>query len=358
MNTQKTLGVLKLGMVASAALLAMQARADLPGNTGALPLATGQTITPTYPSGAHQQYLNPGLAAYPNFVAGEAVRSQLSPDGTTLAIICAGQNSLDDATGTTDAANSTQYIFLYDVAGAHQAAPMLTQVIKQTNAHVGLVFAPDGGTLYAAGGKDDAVYAYAKSGGSWSLAATIALGHAGKGVGLGVQPNASGLGLSTDGKTLVVANNYNDSISVIDTATGTVRYEHDLRPWFANNEGTAGGAGGTYPFAVVVQGNGTADVSSDRDREVVVVDISSPSAGHLISRIKLDGNALGMTLDAAQARLYVAQDNADQVAVIDTATHAVTARIDARAPAGMLAGAKLTGAATFAATLSRDGNTL
>jgi hypothetical protein len=58
-------------------------------------------------------------------------------------------------------------------------------------------------------------------------------------VGIGVSPNASGLGLSADGATLVVANNYNDSISVIDTATGAVRYEHDLRPYFCNNEASA-----------------------------------------------------------------------------------------------------------------------
>ena len=69
-----------------------------------------------------------------------------------------------------------------------------------------------------------------------------------------VAPNASGLGVSQDGKTLVVANNYNDSISVIDTGTATVRYEHDLRPFFANNEGVNGGVGGTFPFGVVVKG--------------------------------------------------------------------------------------------------------
>src|SRR5947209_14392008 len=57
--------------------------------------------------------------------------------------------------------------------------------------------------------------------------------------------------ISADGHTLVVANNYNDSISVIDTATRLVRYEHDLRPFFANNEGRNGGVGGTFPFAVV-----------------------------------------------------------------------------------------------------------
>ena len=137
----------------------------------------------------------------------------------------------------------------------------------------------------------------------------IALGHGGRGVGftvppagsglpnLTVQPNASGMGISADGTKLVVANNYNDSISVIDTVSRTVLYEHDLRPYFASNEGTPGVAGGTFPFAVVVKGNGMAYVSSDRDREVVVVDISSPTAGRLVARIKLDGNALGMTFD-------------------------------------------------------------
>ena len=90
--------------------------------------------------GAIQQLLNPGLPAYPNFVAGEAVRSQLSPDGSTLAIICAGQNSLYQPDGTVDTANSTQYIFLYDVSGANKKRPVLTQVIQQPNAYVGLVF--------------------------------------------------------------------------------------------------------------------------------------------------------------------------------------------------------------------------
>ena len=279
---------------------------------GRLRLPTGQFVTPTVISDAVQQYLNPGLAAYPDFVAGEAVRSRLSPDGTTLAVLTAGQNSLYKPDGTVDVANSTQYVFLYDVMGVNKARPLLTQVIKQVNAHVGLVFSPDDNTLYAAGGNDDAVYVYTKSGGSFTAAAPIALGHfapgatgsaRNKGIGLGVPPNGSGMDISADGSTLVVANNYNDSISVIDTAARRVRYEHDLRPYFANNEGRSGLAGGTFPFAVVVKGTGTAYVSSDRDREVVVVDVSSPTAGRLIKRIKLDGNGLGMTLDASQSRL-------------------------------------------------------
>jgi DNA-binding beta-propeller fold protein YncE len=369
MQTPTFRNLLTLGVIAAAALLAMQARADDEHHRyrALMRLPSGQYITPTAMRGAVQQLLNPNLPDYPDFVAGEAVRSQLSPDGTTLAILCAGQNSLYKPDGTVDTGNSTQHIFLYNVAGDNRARPVLSQVIKQMNAHVGLVFSPDGNTLYAAGGNDDAVYAYTTSGDAWSLAATIALGHVApgatgsarnKGAGLSVQPNASGMGISADGKTLVVANNYNDSISVIDTTTRTVRYEHDLRPYFAKNEGTSGAPGGTFPFAVVVKGNGTAYVSSDRDREVVVVDVSDPTAGRLIARITLDGNALGMTLDASQSTLYVAQDNAYQVAVIATSTNTVTTKIDARAPAGILTGHEQTGAATFAVTLSRDGNTL
>ena len=364
MTTQMFFGYAKLSLVASAMALSLAARAEPRDRPTVVPLqlATGQYITPTALRGATQQVLNPRLPAYPEFGAGEAVRSQLSPDGTTLAILCAGQNSLDKPDGTTDKANSTQFIFLYDVRGAHARSPLLTQVIQQTNAHVGLVFSPDGGTLYASGGRDDAVHAYTRSAGSWSLARTIGLGHGGQGIGIGVSPNASGLGISADGRTLVVANNYNDSISVIDTASGAVRYEHDLRPYFPGNEGKDGGVGGTFPFAVAVKGNETAYVSSDRNREVVVVDIGSPTAGRLITRIALDGNALGMALDRSGSRLYVAEDNSDQVAVIDTTRDTVLAKIDARAPPGLLAGlhgdARYTGAAPFAVTLSRDGRTL
>src|ERR1700730_205575 len=155
MKTEKLFGLITLSLVVSAVQPSFQARADSSEPTtkaNSLQLATGQYITPMALSGSVQQFLNPGLPAYPSFVAGEAVRSQLSPDGTTLAIMCAGQNSLDNAAGNLDTANSTQYIFLYNVAGANQSAPVLTQVIKQTNAHVGLAFSPDGSALYAAGG--------------------------------------------------------------------------------------------------------------------------------------------------------------------------------------------------------------
>jgi DNA-binding beta-propeller fold protein YncE len=366
------------GIAVSAMAFSLQARADAP-SAPRMQIATGQFITPTAPRGAVQQPLNPGLAAYPNFVAGEAVREQLSPDGNTLAILCSGQNSLYFPDGTLDVANSTQYLFIYDVSGSHRDAPVLQQVIQQKNAHVGLAFAPDSKTIYATGGRDDAVYAYLKVGSTWMLGNILGLNHSNTGIGLGVVPNASGLAVSADGATLVVVNNYNESISVIDTATGVVRFEQDLRPYAAGMEGVSGGVGGTFPFAAAIKGN-TVYVSSDRDREVVAIDISSGTGGHLIKRIHLDGNGLGMTLNASGSLLFVAQDNVDQVAVIDTASNTVINKIDARAPNGVLNGAggddnnqgnddsqgngngngrnRFTGAATFAVRLSPDGRTL
>ncbi len=366
-----------LGRAAIAALLgstALSSAASADPAAVATQIPTGQFISPLAIPGATQQLISPRLSTannpdYANFVADEAARAELSPDGTTLAVITAGTNYLNTSAGALDVPNSTQYIFLYDVSTpATKRSPALKQVLKQDNAYVGLAWSSDGGTIYAAGGADDLVYVYTKTGGAFAQSATINLGHgstgpfsgSSHGVGLEVQSNAGALALSADDSTLLVANNYNDSVSVIDTASRKVRYEHDLRPYAAGNEGESGVAGGEYPMGAAVVG-GTAYVSSARDRQVVVLHLGATQAT-LVKRIPLAGNGAGMTLSADDTKLYVAQDNADEVTVIDTATNAVVESIDARGPAGLIptppAGGKYTGAATFSARLSPDGGTL
>jgi len=335
------------------------------------PTPPGLNITPTALANAVQQPLNPGLANYPNFVAGEAVKAVVSPDGKTLAILTAGMNSLyypntqaniaNNLIGKIDTAASTQFLFLYDVAGANKTSPVLKQVIQQVNSHVGLVWAPNNQTLYAAGGCDDAVYVYSNNGTSFVPGAKISLGHAPNGcvsntanrtgLGLGVEPNVAGLAISADGKTLVAANNYNDSISVIDTTSGKVLYEYDLRP-YATSGAPAGTKGGTFPYSLVLNG-AVAYVGCDRDREVVAVNVASPTAGSLVARIRLDGNPNGMTLSADGSNLYVAQDNQDQVAVIDTASNKVIQKIDTRGPARLDFPPNTTGAAPTAVTINQ-----
>src|SRR5260370_3338300 len=103
MKKQKFQALLKVAILASAAQIVMPAHAEHE-RSDAMRLATGQFITPTFIRGAVQQFLNPGLPAYPNFVAGEAVRSQLSPAGTTLAGLPSRHNTADKPDGDPDPA--------------------------------------------------------------------------------------------------------------------------------------------------------------------------------------------------------------------------------------------------------------
>ncbi len=318
-----------------------------------------QRLTPTLPTGSKIQFLNPGLTDFPSHVVGDAVKTAVSPDGNTLLVLTSGYNLLNNpTTGVQINADSNEYVFVFDISGANRASPVQTQVLQVPNTYVGLVWAPDGGSFYASGGVDDAVNVFTKSGSGFSQAAAIPLGHKDTGIGLHVQPQAAGLGLSADGSVLVIANMYNDSISVIDTATRKVRFEYDLRP-YNTTPGSDGVAGGEYPFTVVVKGNGTAYVSSIRDREIVVVDISGATSGRLVARVPVGGSPNSIILNQAQTRLFTTLDNTDQVAVVDTASNAVAELIDTVAPPGLLANTtRYTGAAPNNLALSPDERTL
>jgi DNA-binding beta-propeller fold protein YncE len=298
------------------------------GNMELLP--TGQFISPRAIPGAVQQLMNPQLAAKPTQVVSGAIKSQLSPDGNTLAVITAGYNTVYTGSNnsTLDKADSTQYIFIYDVSGANKAKPKFVQAIHQNNAFDGLVWNGNR-TLYGTGGADDKVYVYGRASAApsaqWAETNAIALNHT-KGIGSGVEPNAGGLAISADGRTLVVANNYNDSITLIDTTSNTIASEYDLRPF--NTSGQNGVAGGEYPWAVSLKSDGTAFVSSVRDREVVVLNLVNPAAPQFVKRIALKGNAYGMAFSPDQSKLYVAVSNADQIAVIDTVRRDVDKTID------------------------------
>jgi YVTN family beta-propeller protein len=65
-----------------------------------------------------------------------------------------------------------------------------------------------------------------------------------------------------------------------------------------------------------------------------------------------------MTLSADGSTLYVAQDNQDQVAVIDTASNKITHKIDTRGPVSLNFPANTTGAAPTAVAVNPAGTTL
>ena len=326
----------------------------------ATPLPTGQRITPTAATGAVFQKLDPGLPDFPGYRAGQAVNTALSPDGTTLLVLTSGFNLLVGQNGAAIPGASTEYVFVYDVT---HRAPVRKQVLQVPNTYVGLAFAPDGAHFYVSGGVDDEIHAYAKAGGAWSEdGPPIKLGHT-AGNGRLQKPTVSGLAVTADGRRLVAANVYNDSLSIIDLAARRVRAELDLRPGVIDPS-QAGMAGGENPFAVVVSGNSAAFVSSQRDREVDVVDLAADESGQfrrptLLRRIKLDGNPNAMVLSRDSSLLYVAADNSDSVYVIDARTGAIRERLPTTAPPSLLKQPEdYRGAAPNGLALAPDGRRL
>lgn len=316
---------------------------------------TGQHITPNAPSDTVFEPLNPGLADQPDYLANQAVTTAVSPDGKTLLVLTSGYNLVYSANGERVPADSTQFVFIYDISQGH---PQKRQVIQVANTYSGVVFDPSGKVFYVSGGVDDNVHVYSLGGsGTWAEqpGSPIALGHNGKGVGNDVKPQAAGIATTRDGSKLVLANNYNDSISVLTKSSDglSVTNELDLRPG-KEDQSKRGVPGGEYPLWVAIKNNDTAYVSSVRDREIDVVNISGKP--RLTARIKVPGQPNRMVLDRRQSRLYVTQDNTDSVAVIDTESNLLLENIAVTAPAGLLSSwkTKFKGNDTNSVTLSRD----
>ncbi len=317
-----------------------------------------QKLTPLAPKKASFEPLNPGLADFPDYVAGQAVTTVVSPDKSTLLVLTSGYNLLNSAAGAQLPADSNQYVFVFSIISP---TPVQTQVIQVPNTYNGIVFDPSGTTFYVTGGVNDNVHIYDMGATGWGerTGSPIALGHA-AGVGLEVSPQAAGIAITKDGTKLVVTDYYNDSISILTKSsnTWTKTGELDLRPG-KEDSSKSGVPGGEYPFWVAVKGNNTAYVSSIRDREIDVVNIGS-STPDVVKRIKLKGQPNKMVLNAAQSTLFVAEDETDSVARIDTGTNTLESEVFVGAPAGLLPSnrANLTGNNTDSVTLSPDEKTL
>jgi len=198
-----------------------------------------QMITPLAPAGALFEPLNPGLPNFPNWLAGFAVSTVVSPDHKTLLILTSGYNRLFNSdivpnggpTAQFNLPNSNDYVFIYDIA---TSTPIQKQVVQIPITYNGLAFDPSGTRFYVSGCTTDNVHTISlNDSGVWAEEQPnnpqLALGHHNLGIGLNIKPNgatavnsevgvypcSAGLALSNDGKTLVVANYYNDSHTII-----------------------------------------------------------------------------------------------------------------------------------------------
>ena len=364
----------------------------------------GQQITPLAPEGSQYENLNPDLPDNPDWLAGHAVTSVVSPDHKTLLVLTSGFNRVYRTDDVPDAAgtyfnwpDSREYVFIYDIS---TNTPIKKQVVQIPNTYNGIVFdPPPGKAFYVSSGMGDFpfdstgavnpansagdnihIFTLNDASGDWQHEADLALGHS-AGLGLVVEPPegepqlpvnvrvavapcAAGVAVSNDGQTLVVANYYNDSITVFTGGIGNwskvTDPDLDLRPG-KSDPSQVGVPGGGYPFWVMIKGSGesaTAYVSSIRDREIVVVALGMEPA--ITARIPVIGQPNKMTMNAAQTLLYVVEDQSDTVDVIDTETNTIVETIPVIAHASVMPDklAKYRGANPNSATLSPDEKTL
>jgi len=283
-------------------------------------LPTGQTLTPLAAPGAVFTPLVAHTGPFPDYVADGASAVAVSPDGHEMLVLTSGFNRFNDPKGAISLPQSGQYIFRYTIG---PKGAVLLQTLTVPNSFSGVAWAPDGKHFYVGGGLDDVVYGfhdilldYPRTGeGFVRDSAPIKLGHK-DGVGVDVKPQAAGVAVSPDGTHLLVANYYNDSVSLIDIATRAVIAEQDLRPGKINSA-NAGVPGGEYPFAVVWTDATHAYVSAARDREIDRLEVVG-TAVTVIERIKTVGEPTALLFDKPSARLYATEDNADRIAIIDT----------------------------------------
>ncbi|HUN61877.1 MAG TPA: putative Ig domain-containing protein, partial [Candidatus Sulfotelmatobacter sp.] len=340
-----------------------------------------QTITPLAPPGSQYQQLNPDLADNPAWLASQAATTALSPDGNTLLILTTGYNrEFNDEYESLTSYNpvdSNEYVFVYDVSSG---APIKKQVLPVAVAYFGIAWDPSGAHFYVTGCSMDDVHIFtynstnqlwAEENAVWDSQNSVwvpklTLGHGTTGVGLGVYPCAAGIAVSPSGKTMVVANYYNDSLSILTggygnwaledvSGDGSKVYNLDLRPGkdLVAQNATSGVPGGEYPFWVVITGDDTATpstavayVSSIRDREIDVVPLSAATNQPLqvTTRIAVKGQPNKMVLNSTLNVLYVAEDQSDTVDVIDVSqdpkhymtVNTVIETIPVLAPAGLL----------------------
>lgn len=321
-------------------------------SAASIQLPTGQRVTPLAAPGATLSVLDAGLPS--GVKPGFAHAARLSPDGRTLLVLTAGYDKVVDAAAQRIAAESTQFVFVFDVSGG---APVQRQLLPVSAAWDGIAFAPDGRHFYVPGAGEDKLHVFALEDGRWREdGAPVALGHA-AGNGLELKPVATDVAITPDGQRALVVNRYNDSVTVVDLAARKAVAELDLRP--GKNGAAPGTPGGQYPSAVAIGADGSAYVSSELDREIVVLDLSGPSPS-VKGRIPVQGSPNKMVLNRARTRLYVASDFADVVSVIDTASRQVLATVPTLAPSWLLspAQARYKGASPNALALSPDENTL
>ena len=243
----------------------------------------------------------------------------ISPDGHTLVISNDGQ-STESLMVVERSSGEVRQTLAYD---------------RPEGLYLGVGFSPDGQHLYASAGGNNKIRVYDVRDQQLVESAPIELPTTDE-AGKKILPYPAGVAVSADGKSLFVANNLTDSLTIVDLTAGAVRATTPI---------------GHNPYAVVVTADGrTAYVSNWGESSISAVDTVAATERH---KIAVGTHPSALLLNPSRAELYVANSDSDSLSVIDVASDQVKRTLsfapypDARE-----------GSSPNALALSPDGNTL
>jgi DNA-binding beta-propeller fold protein YncE len=213
------------------------------------------------------------------------------------------------------------------------ASGRVLQTLTQPSAFLGLAFSPDGQTLYASGGNEDAIYRYAWRDKQATLIDQIALARK--------EPKKdgtsfpAGISVSRDGRYLFVAENLADSLAVVDLARKSVVQRLKTE---------------NYPYGVVVSPAGDVYVSAWGGTTVSVFAASKNGRLSEKGRVQVGRHPSALMLSRDGSRLFVTSASTDSIAVVDTRNLRVVKKLEDPPPGGPNQGSTPNGLA-----LSSDG---
>src|SRR5580765_4479028 len=143
---------MKRKLTLALAILALGLQGALAADQQWLP--TGQTITPLAAPGSRFDPLALDLPTIGHAVAGQAVTTAITADGTTLFVLTSGYNLWRDKSGAKILDASTEHLFIYDITGG---TPVFRQALPIPNAFGGLALSPHDSAVYVGGGADDSI---------------------------------------------------------------------------------------------------------------------------------------------------------------------------------------------------------
>ncbi|MFO0891526.1 MAG: bifunctional YncE family protein/alkaline phosphatase family protein [Isosphaeraceae bacterium] len=206
----------------------------------------------------------------------------------------------------------------HEVITANAASGQVIGRVTVPETFAGLVWSHDGKKLFAGGGYADCVYRFDHAEGFLSNRVRLACPE-----GQGSPQVPGGMALSTDGKTLYVANVQGHSLTRFDLEQGTARELVSLEA-------------DSYPYGLAHDpATGRLYVSLWNRAMVVAVDAE---AGKVIASIATEEHPNELLLAPGGKILYVANANRNTVSVIDTSAgksiETINTAIDPQAPAG------------------------